>query len=145
MQKITTFLTFNDQAAQAVNLYLSIFGQGRITSTTPGPGGSVMVVNFELFGQSFIALNGGPSFSFSEGMSLLVSCETQAEIDELWSKLTADGGQESRCGWLKDKFGVSWQTIPKDLPRLLNSPQAVQAMMGMNKLDIAALKRAAES
>lgn len=144
MQKITTFLTFNDQAAEAANLYLSIFRDGKITSTTPGPGGTVMAVAFELFGQSFMALNGGPSFSFSEGMSLLVSCENQAEIDELWAKLTADGGQESRCGWLKDKFGVSWQIIPKDLPRLLNGPSAFQAMMGMNKLDIAALQRAGQ-
>ncbi len=142
MQKITTFLTFNDQAQEAAQLYVSIFRDGKITSTVPGPGGGVMMVTFQLFGQSFMALNGGPTFSFSEGTSLFVSCETQAEIDDLWSKLTADGGSEGRCGWCKDKFGVSWQIIPSALPRLLNGPQAVQAMMTMSKLDIAALEAA---
>ncbi|RYZ09541.1 MAG: VOC family protein [Myxococcales bacterium] len=142
MQKITTFLTFNDQALPAAELYVSIFREGRITSATPGPGGAVMVVGFELFGQSFMALNGGPTFSFAEGISLFVNCATQAEIDDYWAKLTADGGTEGRCGWCKDKFGVSWQIIPSALPRLLGSPQAVQAMMGMNKLDIAALEAA---
>jgi predicted 3-demethylubiquinone-9 3-methyltransferase (glyoxalase superfamily) len=142
MQKITTFLTFNDQALPAAELYVSIFREGRIKSTTPGPGGTVMAVSFELFGQSFMALNGGPTFSFAEGMSLLVDCETQAEIDDYWGKLTADGGAESHCGWCKDKFGVSWQIIPNALPRLLSNPKAVQAMLGMNKLDIAALEAA---
>jgi len=143
MQKITTFLTYNDQALQAAELYCSIFG-GKILSTMPGPGGSVMAVQFELFGQQYTALNGGPSFSFSEGISLFVGCETQAEIDELWAKLTADGGRESRCGWLVDKFGVSWQIIPNELPQLLKSPAALQAMFKMNKLDIAALRQAAK-
>ena len=142
MQKITTFLTFNDQALEAAQLYVSVFKDGKITSTMPGPGGTVMMVTFELFGQAFMALNGGPTFSFAEGMSLFVSCETQAEIDDLWEKLTTNGGSEGRCGWCKDKFGVSWQIIPRALPQLLNGPQAVQAMMSMNKLDIAALEAA---
>lgn len=142
MQKITTFLTYNDQAVEAAELYVSIFKDGRITSTMPGPGGSVMAVNFELFGQSFVALNGGPSFSFSEGISLFVGCETQAEIDELWGKLTTGGGSEGRCGWCTDKFGVSWQIVPNALPKLLNGPRAVQAMMGMKKLVIAELEAA---
>jgi predicted 3-demethylubiquinone-9 3-methyltransferase (glyoxalase superfamily) len=144
MQKITTFLTYRDQAAEAAAFYVSLFPGSKILSTMPGPGGSVMTVQFELFGQKYIALNGGPTFSFSEGFSFLVSCESQAEIDELWTKLTADGGEESRCGWCKDKFGVSWQIIPRHLPQLLSSPKAVQAMLGMNKLDIAALERAGE-
>lgn len=142
MQKITTFLTYNDQALQAAELYCSIF-DGKILSTVPGPGGSVMVVQFQLFGQTYTALNGGPTFSFSEGISLYVGCETQAEIDDLWAKLTADGGRESRCGWLVDKFGVSWQIIPNELPQLLSSPAALQAMLKMNKLDIATLRQAA--
>ena len=142
MQKITTFLTYNDQAVEAAELYVSIFRDGKITSTMPGPNGGVMAVNFELFGQAFVALNGGPSFSFSEGISLFVGCESQAEIDDLWAKLTRGGGSEGRCGWCTDKFGVSWQIVPNALPRLLNGPKAFQAMMGMNKLDIAALEAA---
>lgn len=144
MQKITTFLTFNDQALEAAELYVSIFRDGKITSKTPAPSGGVMAVTFELFGQTFIALNGGPSFSFAEGISLFVGCDTQAEIDELWAKLTGGGGSESRCGWCKDKFGVSWQIVPNALPRLLNGPKAFQAMMGMTKLDIAALEAASK-
>lgn len=142
MQKITTFLTFNDQALAAAELYVSIFRDGRILSQVPGPGGSVMMVSFELFGQTFMALNGGPTFKFAEGTSLFVSCDTQAEIDDYWEKLTADGGSEGRCGWCKDKFGVSWQIIPRAMPQLLNGPKAVQAMLSMNKLDIAALEAA---
>src|SRR5690349_16824657 len=116
MQKITTFLTFNDLALEAAELYVSIFRDGKITSQTAAPSGGVMAVTFELFGQTFIALNGGPSFSFAEGISLFVGCDTQAEIDELWAKLTGGGGSESRCGWCKDKFGVSWQIVPNALP-----------------------------
>jgi len=146
-KKITTFLTFNDQALQAAEYYTSVFQNSRITSKTPGPGGSVMAVNFELDGQEFTALNGGPSFSFSDGISLFVTCETQAEVDELWAKLTA-GGKESQCGWLKDRFGVSWQVIPTALTRLMSSSspgaagRVVQAMLKMQKIDIAALQAA---
>ena len=146
-QKITTFLTFNDQALQAAEYYTSTFKGSKITSKTPGPGGSVMSVSFELEGQPFIALNGGPSFSFSDGISLFVSCETQGEVDELWAKLTA-GGKESQCGWLKDRFGVSWQIIPTALPRLMSSSvpgaagRVIQAMLKMQKIDIAELQRA---
>ena len=112
------------------------------------PAGSVMVVEFQLAGQQYIALNGGPSFSFSGGISLCVNCETQAEVDELWKKLTADGGEEGQCGWLKDKFGVSWQIVPTALSRLMSSPdaekanQATAALMQMHKIDIAALEQA---
>jgi predicted 3-demethylubiquinone-9 3-methyltransferase (glyoxalase superfamily) len=148
MPTITTFLTYNDKAEEAVRYYLSVFEDGKITSIMPGPDGGVMGVSFELFGRPFIALNGGPTFSFSEGMSLFVECETQAEIDRFWSKLTADGGAESKCGWCKDKYGVSWQIIPKVLGELFSDKdrakagRAVQAMLQMQKLDIAALKKA---
>jgi predicted 3-demethylubiquinone-9 3-methyltransferase (glyoxalase superfamily) len=146
-QKITTFLTFNDCAEEAAKLYTSLFKRSKITSTSPGPGGKVMSVSFDLEGQSYIALNGGPSFSFANGISLFVSCETQEEVDHFWNALTADGGAEDRCGWLKDRFGVSWQIIPTALPRGLSGPNAgavVQAMLGMKKLDVAALEKAAE-
>jgi predicted 3-demethylubiquinone-9 3-methyltransferase (glyoxalase superfamily) len=144
-QKITTFLTFNDRAEEAANLYTSLFDGSKITGTSPGPGGKVMSVSFELAGQPYIALNGGPSFAFASGISLFVSCETQEEVDHFWSGLTADGGTEDRCGWLKDKFGVSWQIIPTALSKGLSGPNAgavVQAMLGMKKLDVAALERA---
>lgn len=147
MPSITTFLMFNDQADAATRLYTSLF-DGRITSTSPGPGGSVMSVTFELFGRSFIAFNGGPSFKFAEGMSLFVGCDTQDEIDRFWNALIADGGKESQCGWLTDKFGVSWQIVPNALPSLLGSAdrekggRALQAMLNMRKLDLAALQRA---
>jgi len=146
--KITTFLTFDHQAEEAALLYTSLFPNSKISSRMPGPGGTVMSVTFELGGQEFIALNGGPTFTFSEGTSLFVSCETQAEIDTYWDKLT-DGGSEGRCGWLKDKFGVSWQIIPSILGQLFSDPdraragRAINAMMSMQKLDIAALQRAA--
>jgi predicted 3-demethylubiquinone-9 3-methyltransferase (glyoxalase superfamily) len=145
-QKITTFLTFNDRAEEAAQLYTSVFANAKITGKSPGPGGKVSSVSFELEGQQFIALNGGPSFSFTSGISLFVSCETQAEVDHFWSKLTADGGQEDRCGWLKDRFGVSWQIIPTALTRGLSGPRAgavVQAMLGMTKHDVAELEKAA--
>ena len=148
MPDITTFLTYDNQAEEAVRHYVSIFEDGKILSTMPGPGGSVMSVTFELFGKRFIALNGGPSFSFSQGISLFVGCDTQAEIDRYWSKLTEGGGKEMPCGWLTDKFGVSWQIVPKKLGDLLGgkdpakSGRAVQAMLKMKKLDLAALQRA---
>src|SRR5262245_47855584 len=151
MPRITTFLTYNNQAAEAAKLYTSIFKNSKVTSTSPGPNGTVMSVTFELDGQPFYALNGGPSFKFAEGISLFVNVETQAEVDEYWSKLTADGGKPGSCGWLTDKFGVSWQIVPSILPKLLGDkdPQraqrAVQAMLKMKKLDIAALQAAADN
>ena len=149
MQKITTFLTFNDQAEEAMQLYTTIFKNSRIVSRMPGPDGKVMSGEFELEGQRFSALNGGPSFTFAEGVSLFVSCETQQEIDDYSAKLIAGGGEQGRCGWLKDRFGVSWQIIPRVLGELLGdkdrarADRAIKAMLGMNKLDIAALERAA--
>ncbi len=153
MQKITTFLTFNDQAEEAVRLYTSVFADSRIVSTTrygdagPGPKGSLMTAAFELDGQNFVALNGGPSFTFSQGISLLVNCESQAEVDEYWEKLS-EGGEEGPCGWLTDRFGVSWQIVPTVLPKLLGDPdpekagRVMLAMLQMKKMDIAALERA---
>ncbi len=154
MPTLTTFLTYDNQAEEAARLYLSIFENGKIVSTMrmpeggPAPKGAVLSVTFELFGQRLVALNGGPSFKFSQGISLFVGCDTQAEIDSYWSKLIEGGGKEGRCGWLTDKFGVSWQIIPKSLGDLLTSKdparagQAMQAMMQMKKLDIAVLQRA---
>jgi predicted 3-demethylubiquinone-9 3-methyltransferase (glyoxalase superfamily) len=147
MQKITTFLMFNDQAEEAAKLYTSIFKGSKILSTTRGPKGAAMSVNFELEGQTFFAFNGGPHFKFSEGISLFVSCETQAEVDALWDKLSA-GGKQKQCGWLEDRFGVSWQIIPTALMRLMGDKDpakagsVVQAMLGMHKIDIAGLQRA---
>jgi predicted 3-demethylubiquinone-9 3-methyltransferase (glyoxalase superfamily) len=147
MQKITTFLTFNDQAEEAANFYTSLFKNSKVENVMRA-GDAVMGVSFQLAGQQFNALNGGPSFSFAEGISLYVNCETQAEVDELWEKLTSDGGEESRCGWLKDKFGVSWQIIPSVLGEMLGDKdpekagRAMQAMLKMNKIIIADLKQA---
>jgi predicted 3-demethylubiquinone-9 3-methyltransferase (glyoxalase superfamily) len=149
MRKITTFLMFNDRAEEAVNFYTSIFKNSSITGTTPGPDGTVMSATFQIDGQEFYAFNGGPHFSFSEGISLFVSCEGQAEVDDLWDKFTADGGEESQCGWLKDKFGVSWQIIPSVLGELLGDKdpekanRVMQAMLKMNKIIIADLHSAA--
>ena len=155
MQKITTFLTFNDQAEQAVNFYTSIFKNSKIVEKTlygdagPGKKGSVMTMTFELEGQPFVALNGGPDFKFSMGTSLLVNCETQAELDEYWEKLS-EGGEKVACGWLKDKFGFYWQICPTILIRMLGDkdPKKVknvmEAMMKMVKIDIAGVKRAYE-
>ena len=154
MPKITTFLTYNDQAEEAAKLYTSLFKDSRITGVSryndamPGQGGKVMTVQFELAGQEYVALNGGPSFKFAEGISLSVSCEDQAEVDRLWDKLTANGGRPGPCGWLTDKFGVSWQIVPKQMPELINGPdkagaeRALKAMLSMGKLDIAQLRRA---
>ncbi|HTE49614.1 MAG TPA: VOC family protein [Kofleriaceae bacterium] len=147
MPAITTFLTFDNQAEAAVRHYLSIF-EGKVVSTMPGPDDTVMGLTFEMLGQTFIALNGGPSFTFTPGISLFVSVETQAEIDRYWTRLIADGGKEVQCGWLVDKFGVSWQIVPTILPRLFSDKdrekagRAVQAMLGMQKLDIAGLQKA---
>jgi len=152
-QKIKTFLWYDDKAEEAAELYTSIFKNSRILDVArygdagPGPKGSVMTVVFELEGQEFIALNGGPHFQFTEAISLLVSCETQEEVDELWARLGA-GGEEGPCGWLKDRFGLSWQVVPKALPRLMKDPdpeksrRVTEAMMQMKKIDIQALERA---
>ena len=150
MQKITTFLTFKDQAEEAMKLYTSIFKNSRIVSTMPGPDGKVMTGEFELDGQRFMALNGGPSFKFEQGISLFVSCDTQQEIDDYSAKLIAGGGSQGPCGWLTDEFGVSWQIIPRILGELLGdkdrakADRAMKAMLGMKKLDIAGLERAHE-
>jgi predicted 3-demethylubiquinone-9 3-methyltransferase (glyoxalase superfamily) len=155
MQKITPFLWFNDQAEEAMNFYTAIFKNSRIVSVSrygeggPGPQGSVMTATFELDGQEFMALNGGPLFSFTEAISFFVNCETQAEVDALWAKLT-EGGEESQCGWLKDKFGLSWQIVPSVLGELLNDPdpekaqRVMHAMLQMKKIDIAGLRAAYE-
>ena len=155
MQKITPFLWFDGRAEEAMNFYCSIFKNSKAGAVTrcgeagPGPKGSVMSATFELEGQTFMALNGGPHFTFSPAISFFVSCRTQAEVDELWDKLSA-GGEKQRCGWLKDKFGVSWQIIPTALGELLQhedgakSKRVMQAMLAMSKLDIAGLERAAE-
>jgi predicted 3-demethylubiquinone-9 3-methyltransferase (glyoxalase superfamily) len=153
MQKITTFLTFNDQAEEAVNFYTSVFENSKIVSTTrygeagPGPAGTLMTASFELEGQEFMALNGGPSFTFSQGISLFVDCETQAEVDELWEKLSEEGAR-GPCGWLTDKYGVSWQIIPRVLGEMLRdedaerSQRVMKAMLQMSKIDIEGLKQA---
>jgi predicted 3-demethylubiquinone-9 3-methyltransferase (glyoxalase superfamily) len=154
MHKITPFLWFDDKAEEAMNFYVSIFKNSKVGSVTrygdagPGPKGTVMSATFQLDGQDFFALNGGPLFKFTEAISFFVNCETQAEVDELWEKLTADGGSPQRCGWLKDKYGLSWQIIPKALGEMLGdkdpqkSQRVMQAMLKMNKIDIQRLKEA---
>jgi predicted 3-demethylubiquinone-9 3-methyltransferase (glyoxalase superfamily) len=153
MQKIVTYLWFNDQAEEAAKLYTSLFKNSEITHVQrygdegPGPSGSAMMVSFKLAGQEFFALNGGPQYKFTEAISLFVNCETQEEVDRLWNTLS-EGGEQQPCGWLKDRFGVSWQIIPTALPRLMSDPdpakagRVVQAMLQMGKIDIAALERA---
>jgi len=153
MQKITPFLWFDSNAEEAANFYSSIFKNSKLLNVArygeagPGPKGSVMTVTFELEGQQFIALNGGPHYTFSPAISFFVNCETQAEVDELWEKLTA-GGKAVQCGWLQDKFGVSWQIIPKALMELMGdkdpvkSQRVFKAMLQMTKIDIEGLKRA---
>jgi predicted 3-demethylubiquinone-9 3-methyltransferase (glyoxalase superfamily) len=153
MQKITPFLWFNDQAEEAMNFYVSIFKNSKIGSVTrygdagPGPKGSVMAATFQLEGQDFFALNGGPQFQFTPAISFFVNCETQEEVDELWEKLSA-GGRKDRCGWLQDKYGLSWQIIPSVLNTMLRDKnpakanKVMQAMLQMDKIDIARLKQA---
>jgi predicted 3-demethylubiquinone-9 3-methyltransferase (glyoxalase superfamily) len=155
-KKITTFLTFNDQAEEAMNLYTSLFPNSKITSTRrygeagPGREGSLMTGTFELDGQEFMALNGGPSFVFAQGISLFVECETQEEVDRLWDALS-EGGQEHPCGWVTDKFGVSWQVVPRILGELLDDEdpakanRVMSAMLQMGKIEIEGLERAAKS
>ena len=152
-QKITTFLWFDDNAEEAMNHYVSIFKNSKVLNVSrfgeggPGTSGAVMTATFELEGQEFMALNGGPAFPFTEAISLFVSCETQAEVDELWDKLV-EGGSPSQCGWLKDKFGLSWQIIPNALGKLMGDKdpekagRVMQAMLQMQKIDIKALERA---
>ena len=147
MPTITPFLWFDTQAEEAMNLYTSIFKRSKVVSVNRA-GGRVMSVQFELENQTFMALNAGPQYTFTEAISFFVGCDTQTEIDELWAKLTADGGSESRCGWLKDKFGLSWQIVPNSLGRMLGdkdpakAQRTMQAMLQMNKLDIAKLQAA---
>lgn len=154
-QKITTFLWYDNQAEEAVNFYVSVFKNSKIGDiarygdTGPGPKGSVMTVEFQLAGQQFTALNGGPHFKFTEAISLVVNCDTQEEVDEYWEKLS-EGGQKVQCGWLKDKYGLSWQIVPRILTELLKDKdpekanRVMQAVMQMTKLDIAKLKAAYE-
>jgi predicted 3-demethylubiquinone-9 3-methyltransferase (glyoxalase superfamily) len=140
--KITPFLWFDNQAEEAANFYVSVFKNSKVLKVSP------MIVQFALDGEVFTALNGGPRFKFTEAVSFVVDCKSQEEVDGYWSKLTADGGQESQCGWLKDKYGLSWQIIPDALPRLIGDPdpkkakRAVDAMLKMKKIDIAALQSA---
>ena len=147
MPTITPFLWFDTQAEEAMNFYASIFKRFKVVSVNRAQG-KVVSVQFELEGQTFMALNAGPAFTFNEAVSFFVGCDTQEEIDDLWTRLTADGGSESRCGWLKDKFGLSWQIVPRTLGRLLTDPdpaksgRAVQAMVKMQKLDLKRLQQA---
>lgn len=149
MQKITTFLMFNDKAEEAMNFYASIFKNSKIVNTMPGPNGSVMGGTVELDGQQLMTFNGGPHFSFSQGISLFVKAETQEEIDHLYEELSV-GGEKQQCGWVTDKFGVSWQIIPPILGELLGdrdrekANRVLQAMLKMKKIDIAELKNAYE-
>ncbi|MGB8028722.1 MAG: VOC family protein [Terracidiphilus sp.] len=146
--RITPFLWFDSNAEEAADFYVSIFpnsrrlGELRNPGDAPGPKGGALTVSFELDGVRFTALNGGPAYKFTEAISFVVRCDTQEEIDDYWSKLTA-GGSEVACGWLKDKFGLSWQIVPANLPELVKHSKAMQAMMKMKKLDIAELERAA--
>ncbi|HSL70271.1 MAG TPA: VOC family protein [Longimicrobiales bacterium] len=156
MQKLITFLWFDHEAEEAARFYTSIFKNSKILEVArygdagPGPKGQAMTVKFQLEGQEFIALNGGPAFKFTEAISLFVNCENQKEVNYLWDKLTADGGAPSQCGWLKDKYGLSWQIIPTALPALLSDPdparaqRAMQAMLKMQKIEIQQLRDAAD-
>jgi len=146
--RITPFLWFNNNAADAVDFYLSVFKNSRRLEEMHNPEGhpgpaSILTVAFELDGQRFVALNGGPMFKFTEAVSFVIRCDSQEEVDEYWEKLSA-GGSEGQCGWLKDKFGLSWQVVPARFPDLIKNPKAMQAMLKMKKLDIAELERAVE-
>jgi predicted 3-demethylubiquinone-9 3-methyltransferase (glyoxalase superfamily) len=155
MQKITTFLWFDGKAEEAMRFYVSIFKNSKVGAITrygdagPGPKGTVMVVTFQLDGQEFIALNGGPQFTFSPAISLVVNCETQEEVDAFWEKLS-EGGEKLQCGWLRDKYGLSWQIVPTVLGEMMQdkdaerSQRVMKAMLQMNKIDIGRLKQAYE-
>ncbi len=148
--RISPFLWFDQNAAEAVDFYLSVFKNSRRldevrnSGDAPGPKGGVLTIAFELDGCKFTALNGGPEFKFNEAISLVIRCDSQEEVDYYWSRLTAGGGKEIQCGWLKDKFGLSWQVTPARLPELIKHPQAFRAMLNMKKIDIGELERAAE-
>ena len=160
MQKITPFLWYDNNAEEAANFYVSIFKNSKMgdiaryddagAKAAGRPTESVMVVEFQLEGQEFVALNGGPHFKFTEAVSFVVNCESQEEVDYFWGKLTADGGAESQCGWLKDKYGLSWQIVPTILPELLQdkdrakAKRVMEAMLQMKKIEIQVLKQAAE-
>ena len=147
MQKITPFLWYDGTVREALDLYRSVFPRSKVLSTSPGPGGKLMSATFELEGQQFIAFDGGPHLKFTPAASMYVNCETQAEVDELWAKL-GEGGAESQCGWLQDRFGLSWQIIPSILPKLLGDAdrekagRAMQAMLKMRKIDTKVLQEA---
>ena len=148
MKKVTTFLWFNDNAVEAAHFYVSLFKGAEIVDTMPGPGGKPMSSTFRVDGQEFICFNGGPHHSLNPAVSLFIDCEDQAEVDALWDKLIADSGAPSVCGWLTDKYGLSWQVIPRKLKELLFSPdreranRAMHAMLQMKKIDVAALQKA---
>ncbi|MCZ2820021.1 VOC family protein [Modestobacter sp. VKM Ac-2977] len=155
-QKIVPNLWFDTQAEEAAHYYIDVFGAGRVLSVArypegaPGPVGSVMSVEFELAGQRFVGINGGPQFPFTEAVSFQIDCADQPEVDRYWDRLVGDGGAESECGWLKDRYGLSWQVVPAGMDELFADPdparaqRAVQAMLGMRKLDLAALRAAAD-
>lgn len=149
MQKITPCLWFDNQAEEAMAFYTSLFPNSKISHVMrPAPDAPILTANFELHGQEFMVLNGGPQFNFTEAVSFFVKCETQEEVDELWEKLTADGGEESMCGWLKDKYGLSWQIVPNLLGELMGDPdpekaqRVVQAMLQMRKIESSILQQA---
>lgn len=156
MQKITPFLWFDDNAEEAANFYVSIFKNSKVLNVLkysdvgPGPKGTVMIAEFQIEGQEFVALNGGPRFKFTEAISFVVNCETQEEVDYFWEKLSEGGGEKSRCGWLKDKFGLWWQVGPTIMNEMMADPdqakadRVMQAMLQMDKIDIETLKRAYE-
>ena len=155
-QKIIPNLWFDTQAEEAAQYYVDVFGDGRVLSVArypegaPGPAGSVMTVEFELCGQRYIGINGGPQFPFTEAVSFQIDCADQAEVDRFWDRLIGDGGQESQCGWLRDRYGLSWQVVPRGMGEVFADPdparaeRAVQAMLGMTKLDLGALRAAAD-
>ena len=148
MKKITPFLWFDTQAEEAMNFYVSLFKNSKVHNVSRGPDGNVFTVSFELDGQEFMGLNAGPQFKFNEAISMFVNCEDQAEVDYLWNALTADGGEESMCGWLKDKYGLSWQIVPKQLGELMGDPnpekanRVTQAMLKMQKIVVVDLQKA---
>jgi predicted 3-demethylubiquinone-9 3-methyltransferase (glyoxalase superfamily) len=153
-QKVTTHLRFNGNAEAAVEFYTSVFPDSRVTNIAwwgeggPGPQGAILNIAFEMAGQAFLALNGGPPYTFTPAISLFVSCESQAEVDDLWAKLLAGGGKPNACGWLDDRYGLSWQIVPTTLIELMSGPdpkasgRVARALMGMQKIDIAGLRRA---
>jgi predicted 3-demethylubiquinone-9 3-methyltransferase (glyoxalase superfamily) len=148
MKKITPFLWFDTQAEEAMNFYVSLFKNSKVKDISRGPDGNAFIVSFELDGQEFMGLNAGPQFKFNEAVSMYVDCEDQAEVDYFWNRLTADGGEESQCGWLKDKYGLSWQIIPRQLTELMGDPdleksqRVMDAMLKMQKIIVADLQKA---